>query len=225
MEWLRWYYLIYLLPAVIAVVVLLCGAMGAEGESDSGEAGDAGAADDGAAEEGGEDAESDADEGSSSIGRQLLGLIGFGRAPMTLVLGALMIGWGIGGAVATAVLEPSLKRPEAFVVPSLLAAAVTSLLFGRLLSGIAVRLMPKHESYAIGRGDLVGLTGKVVFPVSGELGRVHLRDRFGTLHSTSARVRAGGPELAKGTEVIVASIEADGRYVIVEPLGFTMKQS
>jgi membrane protein implicated in regulation of membrane protease activity len=224
-DWLRWYNLIYLLPAGVAVLVLLMSAVdfGDGGEVDGGEVGDGGDVDGDAWEDGdGGDGEDRPDPG---VPRQLLGFLGVGRAPLTIVIGGLLIGWGLFGLGANEMLRPSLKIPAAFMGPSVAIAAAGSLLTARVFAEMAARLMPKDETAAIRQEDLVGLTGKVIYPVSETAGRVHLRDRFRTLHVKSARLVPGVPPLGKGTEVIVVSIDADHRYVMVEPLGFSLGKS
>jgi membrane protein implicated in regulation of membrane protease activity len=155
--------------------------------------------------------------------QQLLGFFGIGRAPIPIVIGSLMIGWGLFGIAALQVLQPILHFPLLFVGPAMIVAAAGALLFAKLFGEIAERLMPKDESYAISREGLVGLTGKVVYAVSDSSGRVHVFDQFRTLHVASARVASGLPPIGKGTEVIVASMDLERGCVIVEPLGFSMK--
>jgi membrane protein implicated in regulation of membrane protease activity len=136
------------------------------------------------------------------------------------LLGSLMIGWGLFGLAATETLRPLLRLPALFALPSMAVAAVGSLLTAKLFGELAARVMPKDESYALSRDALLGLTGKVVFPVSETAGRVHLYDQFHTLHVASARVAPGSAPIGRGTTVIVASADPDHRYLIVEPLGF-----
>jgi membrane protein implicated in regulation of membrane protease activity len=156
------------------------------------------------------------------IAPQLLGFFGVGRAPITIVLASLLIGWGLFGMAVTDFLKHGLHlSPVLFVAPSLAAAAAGGLLCAKFFGEIAARLMPQDESYAIRREGLLGQTGKVVYPVSEVGGRVHVFDQFRTLHVESARVSPGHPPIEKGTEVIVASLDPDHGYLIVEPLGFS----
>ena len=158
----------------------------------------------------------------SGVGPQLLGFFGVGRAPVTIVIGSLLIGWGLFGLAATDLLEHGLHLPPVlFVAPSLAAAAVGGLVSAKLLGELAAKLMPKDESYAISREGLLGLTGKVVYPISETGGRVHVFDQFRTLHAEPARVTPGQAPIEKGTAVIVASMDPDHGYLIVEPLGFS----
>jgi membrane protein implicated in regulation of membrane protease activity len=144
-----------------------------------------------------------------------------GRAPLTIVIGSSMIGWGLVGLAVTDTLRRDLHWPPVLVVgPALAAAAAGSVAAAKLFGELSARLMPKDESYAIGREGLLGLTGKVVYPITETGGRVHLFDQYRTLHVKPARVRPGQAPIEKGTEVIVASMDPEQGSLIVEPLGF-----
>jgi hypothetical protein len=251
-EWLHWYYLIYLLPAATAVLVLLMtGLGGAHGQHSHGAHGGlylhahgghghthahalghghAPTAAHGHAHQaagGHSHASHDAQHGGRnepSAARQLLGFFGVGRAPITIVVGSLMLGWGFCGVVALELLRPILGSPALFVGPSALAAGAGGLLCAKVFGELAARVMPQDESYAITREGMLGLTGKVVYTVTETGGRVHIFDQFRTLHVLSARVAAGAEPVEKGTEVIVAAMDAEGRFVVVEPLGFSMEK-
>jgi len=136
-----------------------------------------------------------------------------------------MLGWGVFGWLAVEVLRPSLHYPALFILPSAGIALAGALLSAKLLGELMARFMPQDETYAISTDGLMGLTGKVVYPVSETAGRVHVFDQFRTLHVTPARVRPGAEGLTRGTEIIVASLPPDRHYVIVEPLGFTARES
>jgi membrane protein implicated in regulation of membrane protease activity len=220
---LRWYNLIFLLPAGVAVLVLLIAGLetGGDNDADGGDGGDA--ADDGDGGDGG-DAADGGDTDGGAVGH-LLGFLGVGRAPLTIVLAALLIGWGVGGIAANEALQPRLQAPARFIGLSLAIAAGSALVSAKLFAELAARFMPKDESYAVSQADLVGLTGTVIYPVSESTGRIHVRDRYRTLHVKPARVAPGAPPIAKSVEVIVASEDAQQRYVVVEPLEFTTRQS
>jgi membrane protein implicated in regulation of membrane protease activity len=164
------------------------------------------------------------DRTGPSAAQQLLGFFGVGRAPLTIVLGSMMIGWGLFGLGATELLRPVLRFPALFVGPALAVAAAGSLLTAKLFGELSARAMPQDESYAISREGLVGLAGKVVYPVTDTGGRVHVFDQFRTLHVASARLAPGVPPLGKGTEVIVTSLEPERGCVLVEPLGFSRER-
>jgi membrane protein implicated in regulation of membrane protease activity len=214
-DWARWYNLIYLLPAGVAVLVLLLAALGAA----DGDDGDAGAA----ADAGDLDGDGVSDELESlfgGAGQSLFTFLGVGRAPLSLVLGSLMLGWGLFGLAANEFLRPVLAAPARFIGPSLAVAAIGSLLTAKLFAEIAARVMPKDETYAIKREGLVGHTGTVIFPVTETGGRVHIRDQHRTLHQAAARVAQGHKAVPKGARVIVAAMHPEQEYLIVEPLGF-----
>jgi membrane protein implicated in regulation of membrane protease activity len=158
------------------------------------------------------------------VGRQLLGFFGIGRAPLTIVLGSLMIGWGVFGLAATETLRSLLRLPALFVLPAMGIAAGGALVTAKLFAELSARLMPQDETYALTREGLLGLTGKVVYPVSETGGRIHIYDQYHTLHVAAARLAPGAPPLERGTEVVVASADPDNRYLIVEPLGFSKER-
>jgi len=219
-DWARWYNLVFLLPAGVAVFVMLIsaigGAAGDDADADAGDLGDPGDVDADAL-----DAAADGDDSLfGDAGRHLLIFLGIGRAPTSIVVGSLMLGWGLFGLAANEFLQPVLREPGRFIGPSLAVAAVGSLLTGKLFAEIAARLMPNEETYAIKREGLLGRTGTVIFAVSDAAGRVHIRDAHRTLHQAAARVAPGQPPISKGTQVIVASMDLDRHYLIVEPLGF-----
>lgn len=247
-EWLHWYYLVFLLPAAVAIVLLLLsglgghqgghghahGGPGAHGHpgfgfrfhSHHGGAHGAHAGAHGAAH--GHAAHGHAHHGThGGVGRepnpaqQMLGFFGFGRAPLPVVFGSLMIGWGLFGILALEILRPILHLPVLFVGPAMLIAAVGALVCAKLFGELAARVMPKDESFAISTEGLLGLTGTVVYPTCETEGRVHVFDEFRTLHVKPARVAAGCPALPKGMEVIVASMDPERGTLIVEPLGFS----
>jgi hypothetical protein len=247
-EWLHWYYLIYLLPAATAVLVLLMtglgGAHGHHSHSAHGRLhlhahaghghvrgilhGHAGA---GHGHTHPAVAGHSPTSGVPQSGRhephaagQLLGFFGVGRAPITIVIGSMMIGWGFCGTVALEILRPMLGSPALFVGPSALVAGVGAMICAKVFGELAARVMPRDESYAISREGLLGLTGKVVYEVTESGGRVHVFDQFRTLHVTPARVAPGAAPLEKGTEVIVAAMDPQRRFLVVEPLGFSMEK-
>lgn len=147
-------------------------------------------------------------------------LFGVGEAPLPVTVGSLMLGWGLGGLLATELLEPILRYPAFFVLPSLLCAVVAALLFTRVATFLTGRLMPEDESYVVSRSELVGLEGTVVFPVSATIGRIHIFDAFGTLHAEPARVRPGVPDVPRGQKVTVVAADPGGAFLLVDPLGF-----
>jgi hypothetical protein len=154
------------------------------------------------------------------VGRQLLGFFGVGRAPVPIVAGSLMIGWGLFGIGATELLRPILRDPALFIGPSLLVAGVGALVTAKLFGELAARLVPNDESCAISREGLLGLSGRVVYPVSATGGRVQVYDQFRTLHTEPARIAPDGADIDRGTAIVVVSMDAERRYLIVEPLGF-----
>jgi membrane protein implicated in regulation of membrane protease activity len=232
--WLEWYYVIYWLPAAVAILVLLASGLaghdGAQGHGADAHAdlalhgGPLHSHFAGAAHshvhvhhEGPHhgDAHADADHQGSVL--RMLGFFGVGRAPITIVVGSLMMGWGLFGLGATAVLKGLAPNSIAWIPVALAAAGAGALITAKVFGELTARLMPGDESFAISREDLIGLTGVVIYPVTETLGRVHVWDRNRTLHAESARLADPGAPLPRGAEVLLTGMDPTGRYILVRP--------
>ncbi|HET6384158.1 MAG TPA: hypothetical protein VFJ58_12265 [Armatimonadota bacterium] len=152
------------------------------------------------------------------VGYGILGFFGFGRAPLTILIGSLMIGWGLAGIIATQAFQADFKAPDRFILPALAVAIVGAILFTKLLGELFARFMVEDETYAIHREDLVGLTGTVVYPVSETGGRIHVFDQFHTLHVEPARIRSGSAGAEKGAEVLVIGLDPEKKYLLVDAM-------
>jgi hypothetical protein len=164
--------------------------------------------------------ESAVHEGGPSVGRQVLGWFGVGRAPVTLLLWSFWLGWGFAGFWSEQLLARSGASPVLYVLPAMGVALVGGLLLAKGTAEVAARVMPREESTAIGREGLLGRIGEIVFPTTESAGRIHVYDDYGTLHDESCRVAPGQPSLAKGTRAMVVSIDAEARRLIVEQAPF-----
>lgn len=243
-EWLQWYTLIFTLPAGLAILLLLLVGVGSldndgGGADDGGDGGDGDAgldldaddagldmdADAGDAGHGGHDGHNihydDGGHGDPGFGHGLRSVLGIGQVPLTIGGGGLLLGWGIGGLAALEILLPLFLPPEAFVPFAVLIALVSAMLFARLISRIYMLVIPRTESAAVSRHNLVGFSGTAIFPITATSGQIHLRDQFGTLHQAPARVRPEQPSIPRGTAVLVLDIDADGGLFIVEPAEMT----
>jgi membrane protein implicated in regulation of membrane protease activity len=230
-EWLQWYTLIYSLPAAAAIMVLLASGIGGHGGAHhaghlgAGHAGVGHAL--GQAPHGPQVSAHNGHAGHlhhdgsghvrAGLARQLLGFFGIGRAPLNIVLGSFLLGWGLCGLLATDMLRRSFPTPAGFVLPTMGVAALGALLSARVFGEMAERLMPREESAVLSRADLIGLTGTVVYPVSDTSGRLHVFDPYRTLHVEAARPARAGAVFPKGAAVTVVGIDPDRHYLLVEP--------
>ena len=94
------------------------------------------------------------------------------RAPLTLVIGSLMIGWGLAGLAVTDTLHRDLHWPPMlFVGPALGAAAAGSLvmakLFGELSEKVVIRdsggAPVQMSGYTQGRSEILDGDGNLIF--------------------------------------------------------------
>ncbi|HTE18134.1 MAG TPA: NfeD family protein, partial [Armatimonadota bacterium] len=94
-----------------------------------------------------------------------------------------------------------------------------SVLGTRAFAGIFGRFFKPYETASLKRHQIVGRSGRVVFPVTAEEGTVHVRDQHGTLHRLRARSEHG--VLDSGREIIVVGYDRDlGLYQVDDASAF-----
>lgn len=228
-DWLfAWWNAIYTVPLAVALIVAAVTALvgmagGVLGDS-SGEHGghehgghDHGGHDHGehcvGSDTGDGDAEGDSDAHGgghdSPIGAVLL-FLGVGRAPLTVVLQVLLIAWGLAGVGLHRWAGANGPLALVWSVPTSL---VISVVVTRGVAWVFIRVFPREESTVVGKSEIVGRTGSVVFTVTGSEGTVNVRDAGGTLHRLRARTE-GGP-IAGGEAILVTSYDpATDRYEV-----------
>lgn len=142
-----------------------------------------------------------------------LHFLGAGKAPLTLVLGAFLLGWGFVGFWANQLLVPVVKSPIVSVGPSIALALAGAVLVARTTASIAARVIPKNATSAVSRESLVGQEARVVYPISTTSGRAFYYDKNAVLHDVTCRVRSGESEIAKGRKIILAGYDPlTGRF-------------
>lgn len=156
------------------------------------------------------------DSHGHGFAHDVLAFLGAGKVSFMLVLELFFLSWGVFGLIFNGVLQPLLKRPEVFIAPSLALTALTSMLFTRLTAGLVGKIVPKEETSALSRQQLVGLTGQTIFSVDHDSGAAHVRDQFGTLHQVACRTISG--EIPRGREVLLVKYVAERDYYLVEEM-------
>jgi membrane protein implicated in regulation of membrane protease activity len=228
-QWLEWHHLIFLLPLIVAVaMVLLTGLSDLHiggADADVGEAhlhAEAGmdahadlhaeAGFDGHPELHGEvagDAHGDAHAHHGGEGlATLLEFFGVGHLPLSILLQAVALLWGVVGLVLIQIAPPAIAIPIAVLV-TLSGARAFSVVMMRMLGG----------SKAAHRSQLVGKTGEVVLEVTPQFGVVHVRDDHGTLYRLNARTEAEA--LLPGQKIVVVGYDPqDHLYEVADPVRF-----
>jgi membrane protein implicated in regulation of membrane protease activity len=203
-ELTTWHNLIFLVPGALALVLLLLSSalsVGNDSQPDgSGEAD----ADSDMEHAGDEDGESDEE---NSVLAGILALLGADKAPLTLVLGILMLCWGFVGYWANQLLAPAIPRPSYLVCVTAPIAAIAAVVVSRTVSGLMARFTPKIETAAVSRASLVGQEARVVYAISENAGRAYYYDSKGILHDVSCRTLPGKRAIPKGEKVLLTGFE------------------
>lgn len=136
-------------------------------------------------------------EGMSPLVGALV-FLGVGKAPLLLLIQLLVLFWGVFGLLLHQSVAATSPATLLWSAPVTL---VLSIAATRLFAGLFGKIYRPVETASIKRHQLVGRTGKVVYPVTDAEGTVNIRDQYGTLHRVRARTEHG--RLESGQEIIV----------------------
>ncbi|MCA9879811.1 MAG: DUF1449 family protein [Thermomicrobiales bacterium] len=202
MELLEWWNLIFLLPASAAVLYVLLLAVGALPFDDLGLHLDAGT--------GHFDHDGPGDH-------DLLGILGIGRVPISIVLISFSLLWGVIGWFATRAFQSVWPAPGVFIWPSLLVALVGAAGLTRGMANLLGRVMPGTETYGVGARELIGRMAETRYPISASAGSVQVYDQHGALHEVPARVLTGEAVIPAGARVVLWRFDdATGSYLVTQ---------
>lgn len=144
-----------------------------------------------------------------------LSLLGFGRAPVAVVVSTLLASFGGAGLALTYLLAPVVATPMSRLGLSAVAALFVSAATTRFIAELLARAIPTVETYATRPEQLVGRIGSVVVPVSRSFGIVRVADETGAMHQIECRSYSEG--FPAGSTVIVTEHDAvTGRFVVDE---------
>jgi hypothetical protein len=139
-----------------------------------------------------------------------LGLIGVGKAPLTVVLTVLNLMFGGLGMAG------NLTVGRSWFWLTFAVALVGAVLIGGRISNAVGKIVPKTETYCPGSNDLVGLFGTVIMTVDQRFGQVHVRDQYGNLHKVLCQA-TDGETIPKGQQVVLVSYDREKRrYLVAE---------
>jgi len=154
--------------------------------------------------------------GLASFAEEALSFLGLGRIPLVLVLCCFCLVWGVAGLVSNQFLSKVLRTEWLYVWPSLASAIVCSTFATHSMSKVLARVVPKSETYALGRAALVGMVGKTLYSVTPSSGAAHVRTPNG-LCQVYCRVDDGKATIETGKNVILVDYDADsGSYSVAE---------
>jgi membrane protein implicated in regulation of membrane protease activity len=166
------------------------------------------------------DADHDHDVDDHGVGQQLLGGLGVGRVPLSIIWQTYAAAFGFAGIAANAFY---LSRTGGLPLLTLAWTVPGSLLFGyavtRVLSRAIARVVADPSQEATSRKQLVGHTGVVISSkVNDEFGEVRLRDKTGHVVRIICRVRATDAVIPEGREVVIVDYDAQRDHLFVAPL-------
>jgi hypothetical protein len=140
----------------------------------------------------------------------LIGFLGVGKVPLTILLMSYCFVWGGTGLIAINVLGQDAAWPA-------IGIAAAAAVFGtRYLAAGLGRLIPSVETYHTPQRQLVGLRGEVLYEVTETSGVVRVCDDQENLRDVAARVGPGTPPVPAGTAVVLQRYNGATKSFLVE---------
>lgn len=144
-----------------------------------------------------------------------LGVLGIGRAPLSIVLMTICLLFGGTGIAANFILKPALVTGWLYGWISIAAAAFMVLGGTGPFAQLVARLMPATETSRVTSRDLIGRTGMALFEiVQGSSGYAQVYDRAGNLHQVRVRMRDAA--VPKGGAVVLCEYLQDEDTFLVQ---------
>jgi len=144
---------------------------------------------------------------SPHITGRIFGFLGFGKAPMLLVLATMGLTFGgVGGLIVR-------ELGTAWALPSAALAFVVMFFATGFVARTVARITPKTESYAVDPTSFTGKVGSVTLPVSPTFGEARIQDDHGHTHLCKCVTAEG--TIARGEQVLLLDHDTtvDGYYV------------
>lgn len=164
------------------------------------------------------DAEAQGAGGSStpSLALQALSWVGIGKVPASIVLMVLALSWGFIGFVTNQAMNRD--GSARVILYSLPLAALGSLLISSGLSRVFARVLPKSETYARRRHELLGSVGEALYNIDRKFGMASIRDERGNLFQIGCRSEKANEAIPKGSHVKLIGYNAKEQLFYVVPV-------
>lgn len=150
------------------------------------------------------DADSDGEhETQVSPAMAIVGWLGVGKVPLSIVLMVFLLTWGAAGLFCNLLLASRGAMAATISLPMALMAAV---LVTHWVSWFIGRYLPLYETSAKRRHALLGAIGEAILPIDQRFGMASVRDESGDLYQVPCR--ADDQPIPKGSTVKLVSYNA-----------------
>ncbi len=145
-----------------------------------------------------------------------LGWLGFGKAPVSILLATLLGSFALAGLIVMAISRDAVPELAPIIVLpiGLGVGAVAGVLTTRVVGGLIHRFVPNNATTVRGTGFYVGQTGRAMGLINADIGQVQVRndgDAPVLLRVVSTHT------LNSGTLVVLVAYDADRKLYQVEP--------
>jgi membrane protein implicated in regulation of membrane protease activity len=172
------------------------------------------------------DADQDADDSDDAdheqghgLGQQILGGLGVGKVPLSIIWQTYAVAFGFAGVTANTVyLSLVGALPLVTLAWTLPGAAVFGYGVTRLVARAVGRVVSDPRQEATTRKELVGHGGVVISSrIDADFGEVRLKDKTGYTLRVVCRTRDDRP-IREGREVVIVEYDREGDHLYVAPL-------
>jgi membrane protein implicated in regulation of membrane protease activity len=143
--------------------------------------------------------------------RAFFSLIGFGKAPVLILVMAMTLIFGGTGTIVNLFIAPLLRITGVFVVISFAAALLAMVFLTGFIARTVSHFMPTLETESCTKRDLVGCGGSILLDADSASGLVQISKK-GDVYQASCR---SSEVLAKGTSVLVTDYDDAQKVYIV----------
>ncbi len=145
-----------------------------------------------------------------------LGWLGFGKAPVSVLLATLLGSFALAGLIVMAIARDAVPAltPVVVLPVGLGVGAVAGVLTTRVVGGLIHRFVPNNATTVRGPGFYVGQSGQAMGLINADVGQVQVRndgDAPVLLRVVSTH------KLNSGTPVVLVSYDSDRKLYQVEP--------
>ncbi|MBI4512409.1 MAG: DUF1449 family protein [Deltaproteobacteria bacterium] len=163
------------------------------------------------------DHDHDADEGGRPAFPSILGTLGVGKVPLSIIWQSLLASFGLTGITLTTLVGGYGTWMLLWTVP---VSLVVSFFATGTVARVLAKIVPATSGEASSRRDLVGCTGVVISrSISSEFGEARLTDGHGRVLRLICYTHDGESAIPEGTEIVIMGWDGERDRLFVAPLG------
>jgi len=163
------------------------------------------------------DTDIDTDTNGLPFFTALMGFLGVGKVPLTIILLLLLGGFGFAGWITNNILLNIFSSyPSWGIIPAILIGIVIGIVISSQIGGLLGKALPSKSTTATSLKRLVGTRGRVVSPqINDKYGQVKVTDKGSTLITVFAVTDPGKTPIKNDKTVLLVEYDEERKLFIV----------